>query len=49
MQKSSKVGKNNPRFGVIKSTCTIAKLTKLVFVYNSVNMSNIDSYSTVQC
>jgi hypothetical protein len=48
-QKSSKVGKNNPQFGVIKSATTISKLTKLVYVYNSVNMSYIGVYSTVQC
>jgi group I intron endonuclease len=49
MQSSSKVGTNNPQFGVIKSPGTIAKLTKLVYVYNSVNMSYLGSYSTVQC
>jgi len=49
MQSRSKVGRKNPQFGVIKSPRTIARLTKLVYVYNSVNMSNIGSYSTVQC
>jgi len=28
MQKRSKLGKNNPQFGVIKSANTIAKLVK---------------------
>lgn len=49
MQKRSKVGTNNPQYGIKKSTTTIAKLTKLVYVYNSVNMSYIGTYSTVQC
>jgi hypothetical protein len=48
-QKGSKVGSKNPQFGVIKSAITISKLTKLVYVYNSVNMSYIGVYSTVQC
>jgi group I intron endonuclease len=47
MQK--KIGVKNPQFGVIKYSDTIAKLTKLVYVYNSVDMSYIGSYSTVQC
>jgi hypothetical protein len=49
MQKRNKIGVNNPQFGVIKSSDTIAKLTKLVYVYNYVDMSYIGSYSTVQC
>ena len=49
MQKRNKIGVNNPQFGVIKSSDTIEKLTKLVYVYNSVDMSYIGSYSTVQC
>jgi hypothetical protein len=49
MQKRNKIGVNNPQFGVIKSSETIAKLTKLVYVYNSVDMFYIGSYSTVQC
>jgi hypothetical protein len=35
MQKRNKIGVNNPQFGVIKSSDTIEKLTKLVYVYNS--------------
>ena len=51
MQKRNKIGVNNPHFGVIKYSDTIAKLTKLVYVYvyNYVDMSYIGSYSTVQC
>jgi len=49
MQKRNKIGVNNPQFGVIKSSDTIEKWTKLVYVYNSVDMSYIGSYSTVQC
>jgi group I intron endonuclease len=51
MQKRNKIGVNNPQFGVLsyKSSETIAKLTKLVYVYNSVDLSYIGSYSTVQC
>jgi hypothetical protein len=49
MQKRNKIGVNNPQFGVIKSPDTIANLTKLVYVYNSVDLSYIGSYSTVQC
>jgi group I intron endonuclease len=49
MQQRNKVGINNPQYGKIKSATTIAKLTKLVYVYNSTNKSFIGSYSTVQC
>ena len=51
MQSRNKVGINNPQFGVTKSPGTrrAAKLTKLVFVYDSVDKSYIGSYSTVQC
>ena len=49
MQKRSNIGVNNPQFGVIKSPDTIVKLTKLVYVYNSVDKSYIGSYSTDQC
>jgi hypothetical protein len=34
MQVRSKAGINNPQYGVKKSTSTIAKLTKLVYVYD---------------
>jgi hypothetical protein len=49
MQKRSKLGKNNPQFGVIKSANTIAKLVKLIYVYNSLDMSHVGTFSTVQC
>jgi group I intron endonuclease len=49
MQKRNKIGKNNPQFGITKSPTTIAKLTKLVYVYNSVDKTFLGSYSTVQC
>ena len=60
MQKRSKVGNNNPQYGVNKSAATIAKLTKLVYVYEIVeshfikkgncnHMNFIGFYSTVKC
>ena len=47
MQKRNKAGINNPLFGVVKSPQTIAKITKLVYVYDAENMNYIGSYSTV--
>ena len=51
MQKRSKVGKDNPQYGVKKSMqkARIKKLIKLVYVYNNEDMSYIGCYSTVQC
>jgi hypothetical protein len=49
MQKRNKAGANNPQYGKIKSAFTIAKLTKLVYVYNSDNMALIGTYSITQC
>lgn len=49
MQKRNKTGKNNPLFGVVKSSNTLKKLIKLVYVYKAENMNYIGSYSTVQC
>lgn len=49
MQTKNKIGINNPLFGKIKSFSTIAKLTKLVYVYNSLDMSFFGEYSTVNC
>src|SRR4030095_4183989 len=51
MQKRTKfgIGKNNPQFGKIKSPSTIAKLIKLVYVYNVLDMSFIGEFSTVNC
>lgn len=43
MQKRSKLGINNPQYGVKKSEATIKKLRKLVYVYNYENMSYIGS------
>lgn len=33
----------------IKSPSTLAKITKIVYVYNCLNMSLIGEYSTVNC
>ena len=49
MQKRDKKGINNPQFGEKKSPTTLAKLTKLVYVYNAKNMSFIGAYPTVEC
>jgi hypothetical protein len=60
MQKRSKVGNNNPQYGIKKSAATIAKLTKLVYVYETVaphlikdgscsHMNFLGLYSTVKC
>jgi hypothetical protein len=49
MQTRNKKGKNNPMFGIKKSVETIAKLQKLVYVYESETKNFIGSYSTVQC
>ena len=49
MQFKDKSGSNNPQYGVVKSKTTVAKLTKLIYVYNVSDMSFIGCYSTVQC
>jgi hypothetical protein len=49
MQIRDKFGVNNPQYRVIKTPETIAKLTKLVYVYNSLDMSFIGVFSTVNC
>ena len=49
MQHRDKKGVNNPYFGKIKSLETIAKLTKLVYVYNSLDLSYIGEFSTTNC
>ena len=46
---SSITGENNPQFGKKKSPTTLAKLIKLVYVYNSEDMSLIGAYPTVEC
>jgi len=59
-KKRSKVGSNNPQYGVNKSAATIAKLTKLVYVYETVALHLITEgscshtnfiglYLTVKC
>ena len=49
MQKRNKAGVNNPLYEVVKSPSTIAKITKLIYVYDAENMNYIDSFSTVEC
>ena len=49
MQKVDKKGINNPNFGNKNSTITLSKIIKLVYVYNSEDMSYIGSYPTVEC
>lgn len=49
MQTRDKSGSNNPMYGKVKSASTIAKLTKLVYVYNSSDFTFIGEFSTVNC
>ena len=49
MQVRNKAGIKNPQYGIKKSTSTIAKLTKLVYVYDYETKNLIGTYSTVQC
>jgi group I intron endonuclease len=42
-------GSNNSLFGKTKSPSTIVKITKLVYVYNCLDMSLIGEFSTVNC
>ena len=49
MQLKDKKGSNNPLFGKIKSPSIIAKITKIVYVYDCLDMSLIGEYSTVNC
>jgi group I intron endonuclease len=49
MQIRDKSGVNNPQYRVIKTPETIAKLTKLVYVYNYLDLSFIGQFSTVNC
>jgi group I intron endonuclease len=49
MQTRNKKGINNPQFGLKKFDMTLAKLTKLVYVYNAEDMTHIGTYSTVEC
>ena len=49
MQFKDKIGHNNPCYGKIKTASTLAKITKIVYVYNCLDMSLIGEYSTVNC
>jgi hypothetical protein len=49
MQTRDRSGSKNPLYGKIKSALTIAKITKLVYVYNNEDMSFIGEFSTVNC
>nr|YP_010044359.1 GIY-YIG endonuclease [Trametes versicolor]QPF23600.1 GIY-YIG endonuclease [Trametes versicolor]WVH38352.1 GIY-YIG endonuclease [Trametes versicolor] len=49
MQKRDKKGKNNPMFGIKKSPATIAKLQKLVYVYEADSLKLTGVFSTIQC
>ena len=49
MQLKDRRGSNNPLFGKIKSPSTLSKITKIVYVYNCLDMSLIGEYSTVNC
>lgn len=49
MQTKNKAGITNPQYGIKKSAKTLAKLTKLVYVYDSNTKNLIGQYSTVQC
>jgi group I intron endonuclease len=49
MQLKDKKGFNNPLFGKIKSPSTLAKITKIVYVYNYLDLSLIGEFSTVNC
>ncbi len=49
MQRIDRKGINNPMFGIVKSPATIAKLQKLVYVYNADTLKLIGVFSTVEC
>jgi len=49
IQTKDRSGSNNPLYGKIKSASTLAKITKLVYVYNVENMIFIGEFSTVNC
>jgi hypothetical protein len=49
MQTKDRSESNNPLYGKVKSTLTIAKLTKLVYVYNNKDMSFIGEFFTINC
>nr|AYE93212.1 GIY-YIG homing endonuclease [Termitomyces sp.] len=49
MQTRDRKGINNPMFGVEKSPATLAKLQKLVYVYEAETLNFIGVFSTVKC
>jgi len=49
MQLKNRKGNKNPLFNKIQSPSTLAKNTKMVYVYNCLDMSLIGEYSTVNC
>lgn len=49
MQNKDRSGINNPMFGKLKSSSTLNKIIKLVYVYNCLDMSLIGVFSTVNC
>lgn len=49
MQTRDKKGINNPMYGIKKSPATIAKLQKLVYVYEADTLNSIGVFSTVEC
>lgn len=49
MQKINKVGKNNPNYGLKKSAETLAKITKVIYVYDFEIMLFLGQYPTVEC
>jgi hypothetical protein len=49
MQNKDKSGINNPMFRKLKSSSTLSKITKLVYVYNCLDMSLIGEFSTINC
>lgn len=49
MQNRDKKGINNPQYGKIKSLETIAKISKLVYVYDSNTNKLLHTFKTVEC
>lgn len=49
MQTRDKRGSNNPQYGVVKRPSTIAKLTKLTYVYDSNTIALLNVFPTVKC
>nr|AWJ63777.1 GIY-YIG homing endonuclease [Ganoderma sichuanense]UDY67748.1 hypothetical protein [Ganoderma lingzhi]UOL49790.1 hypothetical protein [Ganoderma lingzhi]UOL49902.1 hypothetical protein [Ganoderma lingzhi] len=47
--KLNRKGSLNPMFGIVKSPATIAKLQKLVYVYEAETLKIIGIFSTVEC